>query len=74
MTNLYRRTPNDIKLGIAERKVSRLRRENNTLKDRMNSIRKDYIELLKVLASESNYSTKTELNKMVKLLEAQDDE
>ena len=63
------KSPEGILLRISERKVSRLRKENSELKETLNSIRLDYIELLKVIADESNkMEEKVAIKKLINAL------
>lgn len=63
------KSPEGILLRISERKVSRLRKENSELKETLNSIRIDYIELLKVIAEESNkMEEKVAIKKLINAL------
>ena len=66
-------TPEIIKLNIANRKIVRLKNENEKLNNKFKSIRKDYVELLKVLCDEVNFMTKLKIKSIIKDLEIQNE-
>lgn len=66
-------TPETIKLNIANRKIVRLKKENDRLINKFINIRMDYIQLLKIIASDSDYSLKIKIQNIIKDLESQDE-